>query len=204
MPAEHAAASPAAPLLAVCGTLKPAVGREESSACREFLRLALVPVASIYPLIETLDLREAQLPCFDGRQPWEYSHPKLVAARAAVVSAGGYVFSVPAYWGGIGSAFKNFVETVCGPGYEGQRSPFAGKPAAVLIVGSGPRAANAAAPQVEAVLEALDVVLVAPPILVGDPSRLEDAAGAVQVLTAAAASVVLAQPILALKDQAEQ
>src|SRR5438046_7541531 len=128
-------AVPASSLLAVCGSLKPALGRKNSSACRELLRLALAPVAEIYPLIETLDLREAQLPFFDGREPSEYDHAGLVAARAAVEAAGGYVFSVPAYWGGIGSAFKNFVETVCGPGYEGQRSPFAGKPVAVLIVG---------------------------------------------------------------------
>src|SRR5262245_28433747 len=146
MPIDHFCATPASPLLAVCGSLKPAAGRNEPSACRELLKLALAPVAGIYPSIETLDLREACLPAFDGREPWEYDHPALVGARAAVEAAAGYVFSVPAYWGGIGAAFKNFVETVCGPGYDRRGSPFAGKPAATLIVGSEPRTAHAAVP----------------------------------------------------------
>src|SRR5690349_5700512 len=119
MPIDCSSARPPARLLAVCGSLKPSGGGSESSACRELLKLALEPVAGIYPSIETLDLREACLPAFDGREPWEYEHTALDAARAAVEAADGYVFSVPAYWGGIGAAFKNFVETVCGPGYGG-------------------------------------------------------------------------------------
>jgi NAD(P)H-dependent FMN reductase len=193
------------PLLAVCGSLKPASGHKEPSACRELLRLALAPVTSIYPSIETLDLREAGLPAFDGREPWEYGHPALVAARAVVEVAAGYVFSVPAYWGGIGAAFKNFIETVCGPGYGGRSSPFADKPAAVLIVGSDPRVAHAAEPQIESLLDALGLLPVRSPILVGDPHELVDTARAVQELTAAAASVALALPAsLALKRKAER
>ena len=106
MPIDRFCATSASPLLAVCGSLKPASGHNEPSACRELLRLALAPVSSIYPSIETFDLREASLPAFDGREPWEYGHPALVAARATVEVAAGYVFSVPAYWGGIGAAFK--------------------------------------------------------------------------------------------------
>jgi NAD(P)H-dependent FMN reductase len=170
------------PLLAVCGSLKPASGHKEPSACRELLRLALAPVTSIYPSIETLDLREA-----------------------VVEVAAGYVFSVPAYWGGIGAAFKNFIETVCGPGYGGRSSPFADKPAAVLIVGSDPRVAHAAEPQIESLLDALGLLPVRSPILVGDPHELVDTARAVQELTAAAASVALALPAsLALKRKAER
>jgi NAD(P)H-dependent FMN reductase len=195
----------ATPLLAICGSLKPAAGRDEPSACRELLRLALAPLGEVYPSIETLDLREASLPPFDGREPWDYHHPGLAAARDAVDAAGGYVFSVPAYWGGLGAAFKNFVETVCGPGYEGRSSPFAGKPAAVLIVGSVPRTARVAAPQIEAVLDALGLECVSPPIVVGDPHKLDDAGRAVQELTAAAARVVLALPATrAARNQAPQ
>lgn len=205
MPADCFRVTSLSPLLVVCGSLKPAVGREEPSACRELLKLGLAPVVGLYPSIETLDLREARLPAFDGREPWEYDHPALVAARTAVEAAAGYVFSVPAYWGGIGAAFKNFIETVCGPGYDGRGSPFAEKPAAALIVGSEPRAARAAAPQLEAVLDALGLVLVSSPIIVGDPGDLVDVARAVQELTAAAASVVLALPVvLAMKNPAEQ
>ncbi len=205
MPVDRVSATSVPPLLAVCGSLKPAAGRKEPSACRELLKLALAPVVGLYPSIEILDLREARLPAFDGRQPWEYDNAALVAARTAVESAAGYIFSVPAYWGGIGAAFKNFIETVCGPGYDGHGSPFAEKPAAVLIVGSGPRVARAAAPQIEAVLDALGLIPVSSPILVGDPSELQDVARAVQELTAAAASVVLALPaVLAMKNPAEQ
>jgi len=197
--------SPAPPLLAVCGSLKPAAGREEPSACRELLKLALAPVVGVYPSVETLDLREARLPPFDGREPWEYGSPALAAARAAVDAAAGYVFSVPAYWGGIGAAFKNFVESVCGPGYDGHASPFAGKPAAVLIVGSGPSTARAAAVEIEAVLDALGLVPVGSPIIVEDVSEPTDMARAIRQLTAAAGSVVLALPaVRAMKDPAQQ
>jgi NAD(P)H-dependent FMN reductase len=205
MSVDYLHVSSSAPLLAVCGSLKPAAGRKEPSACREFLKLALAPVVVLYPSIETLDLREACLPSFDGREPWDYDHPALVAARATVEAAAGYVFSVPAYWGGIGAAFKNFIETVCGPGYDGGSSPFARKPVAVLIVGSDPRAARVAAPQMEAVLDALGLVPVRSPIVVCDPSDLLDVARAVNELTAAAGSVVLALPdVLAMKNPGEQ
>jgi NAD(P)H-dependent FMN reductase len=205
MAVDRIRALAASPLLAVCGSLKPAAGRDERSACRELLKLALAPVAGIYPSVEFLDLREACLPAFDGREPWEYDHPALTAARAAVEAAAGYVFSVPAYWGGIGAAFKNFVEVVCGPGYSARHiSPFADKPATVLIVGSDPRTAHAAARQIEAVLEALGLVSARPPIIVGDPRELVDVNRAVQELTAAAASVALALPAaIALKTTAQ-
>jgi NAD(P)H-dependent FMN reductase len=199
MPADRA------PLLAVCGSLKPAPGREGPSACRELLKLALAPVMSQFPLIEMLDLREAGLPAFDGRESGEYEHAALSAARAAVEGAAGYVISIPAYWGGVGAGFKNFIETVCGPGYDCRPSPFANKPAAVLIVGSEPRTARATAPQVEAVLEALGLIPVTAPIVVGDPSEIEDVERAVRELTAAAASVALALPAaLALRNAAKR
>jgi NAD(P)H-dependent FMN reductase len=205
MPVNEATVTSATPLLAVCGSLKPAAGRDEPSACRELLRLALRPLVGIYPSIETLDLRDASLPPFDGREPWDYHHSGLAAARAAVEAAGGYVLSVPAYWGGVGAAFKNFVETVCGPGYDGRSSPFAGKPAATLIVGSGVRTAQAAAPQIESILDALGLERVCPPIVVGDPHELDDVGRAVQELTGAAARVVLALPAaVAARNQAEQ
>jgi NAD(P)H-dependent FMN reductase len=205
MPTDCFRVTSPAPLLAVCGSLKPAPGRKEPSACRELLKLALAPVVVLYPSIETLDLREVCLPSFDGREPWDYDHPALVAARAKVEAAAGYVFSVPSYWGGIGAAFKNFIETVCGPGYNGGSSPFARKPVAVLIVGSDPRAARVAAPQMEAVLEALGLAPVRSPIVVSDPSDLLDTGRAVNELTAAAGSVVLSLPtLLAMKNPDEQ
>jgi len=142
-----------------------------------------------------------QRPAGHAREPWECTGP---AVAAAVDAAGGYVFSVPAYWGGIGAAFKNFKETVCGPAYDGRRSPFAGKPTAVLIVGSGPRTARAAAPQIEAVLDALELAPVDPPIVIDDVGDAADAARAVRQLTAAAGSVVLALPVVrAMKNPAQ-
>lgn len=184
------------PLLAVCGSLKPAPGRAEPSACRELLKQALAPVMSLYPAIEMLDLREVRLPPFDGRGPSEYGNADLVAVRHAVEDAAGYLFSVPAYWGGIGAAFKNFVETVCGPGYDGGCSPFAKKPGAVMIVGADNSTARAAVPQIEAIFTALGITSVSGPVVVGDPGMLVDVEHAVLEMTAAAASVVLALPAM--------
>jgi len=188
------------PLLAVCGSLKPAPGRNDVSACRELLGRAVQPVARLYPAIATFDLREADLPPFDGREAHAYEGSSVTAACKAVQSAGGYAFSIPTYWGSIGAGFKNFVEVVCGPGYTAQHTPFKGKPAAVLLVGSEPRGAIAAVPHILAVLDSLGIYTVCEPVVVVDPRNPEIVSKAVQQFIGAIAGVareIAARPVIA-------
>jgi NAD(P)H-dependent FMN reductase len=182
-------------LLAVCASLKPAPGRSEPSACRELLRHATGYLGRVVPAIGTLDLREAALPGFEGLLPQEHPDPRVRAAHAQIVGARGLILSVPAYWGGVGSAFKAFVEVMCGPAYSaGARSPFEGKPVVSLLVGSDPLSAREGARQLDVILSATGAHEIAPPVVVPDPAAPGAAESAVQALVASSAQ--LAQTIL--------
>ena len=182
-------------LLAVCASLKPASGRSEPSACRELLRHATAYVGQVVPAIGTLDLREAALPGFEGLLPQEHPAPQVRAAHSQIVGAKGLILSVPAYWGGVGSTFKAFVEVMCGPSYsDGARSPFEGKPVVSLLVGSDPTSAREGAGQLGTILATIGAREIAPPVVVPDPAAEGAAEGAVAVLIAASAQ--LAQAVL--------
>ena len=113
-------------LLALCGSMKPAPGDQRPSACRSILRAATGLVSSVFPHIEMLDIREAALPPFQGLAPGDHPDPRVMDCHARIRAASGLILSVPAYWGGVGGAFKSFVETVSGPAYDtGAASPFA-------------------------------------------------------------------------------
>ncbi|WP_425101843.1 NAD(P)H-dependent oxidoreductase [Tropicibacter sp. S64] len=182
-------------LLAVCASLKPAPGRSEPSACRELLRHATGYLGRVVPGIGTLDLREAALPGFEGLLPQEHPEPQVRATHTQVARAKGLILSVPAYWGGVGSTFKAFVEVMCGPAYaDGVRSPFEGKPVVSLLVGSDPLSAREGASQLATILAAVGARQVAPPVVVPDPAAPGAGEAAVQALIAASAQ--LAQAVL--------
>src|SRR6266542_1168313 len=120
-PVSAEARPPAAgpPFLAVCGSRKPAPGISRPSA--------------------GLDLRDLDLPHFDGRPPEAYGSADLERARAQVLRSQVVVLSVPAYWQGPAGVVKNFLDLVGGPAYDAppdQAPPLAGKVVALLVVGA--------------------------------------------------------------------
>lgn len=186
-------------LLAVCASLKPAIGRNEPSACRELLHASTGYLGRVVPGIGTLDLREIGLPGFEGLLPQEHPNPKVRAAYAQIIGARGLILSIPAYWGGIGSTFKAFVEVMCGPAYaDAARSPFEGKPVVSLLVGSDPMSANEGADQLRTILAAIGAQEIAPPVVVSDPTASGASEAAVQALIAASAQ--LAQVTLTSRE----
>lgn len=177
-------------LLALCGSMKPAPGDQRPSACRSILRAATGLVSSVFPHIEMMDIREAALPPFQGLTPGDHPDPRVMDCHARIRAASGLILSVPAYWGGVGGAFKSFVETVSGPAYDtGAASPFAGLPAVGLIVGADRASAEAAAAQLPVILGALGAGLASPLVVVDDPAAPGAAAAAVQRLVGAVAGL---------------
>lgn len=192
------ATHPGPQLLGICGSLKPASGQSTPSACREMLGAALTLVGRAFPYIETLDLRDARVPAFEGIVPDEHPDQVVMECHRKVAQAAGLALSVPAYWGGLGGAFKSFVETICGPPYSTRSlSPFCGRPVVVLIVGSDPASAAAAADQVPPLLEAVGAQLTAPLVVLADPAneaeRRAAAAGFVGAIAALARDCLLAE-----------
>lgn len=182
-------------LLAVCASLKPAPERSEPSACRELLRAATDYLARVFPAIDTLDLRDARLPGFEGLLPETHYSPAVREAYAQTANASGLILSVPAYWGGVGSSFKAFVELMCGPSYDAYaRSPFDSKPLVTLLVSSDPHSAEAGERQLDVILEAIGARQVAAPVVVPDPAAPGAAETAVKALIGSGAQ--LAQEVL--------
>lgn len=138
------------PVLAICGSRKPAPETGGRSAARELLRAVCQGITLAGHSPGWLDLRDLQLPQFDGRMPGQYGSPDLDRAVAAVAAAGTLIWSVPAYWGGPSGVVKNFLDVLGGPAYDAppdQPPPLAGKVAALLVVGAdhiaGPAALGA-------------------------------------------------------------
>lgn len=167
-------------LLAVCGSLKPPPGSDQPSAVRELLHAALSVVEPVFPAIDRLDLRDARLPPFEGLPPAAHPDPAVRVCHQRIRAAAGLAVAVPAYWGGIGGAFKSFVETVSGPAYDARSDcPFTGRPTVALIVGADPASARAAAAQWPALLAALGAPAPEPPVVLEDPADLPAARQAV-------------------------
>lgn len=138
------------PVLAICGSRKPAPEAGGRSAARELLRAVCQGMTLAGHSPDWLDLRDLELPHFDGRMPGQYGSPDLDRAVAAVAAAETLIWSVPAYWGGPAGVVKNFLDVLGGPAYDAppdQPPPLDGKVAALLVVGAdhiaGPAALGA-------------------------------------------------------------
>lgn len=158
-------------VLCVTVSMKPAPGRTTPSACRNLLTHAARRVAVIYPAIGILDLREVPLPWFDGRPPGEMHHP-VGGCHDLVARSGALFLAIPAYWCAVSASFKNFVEVLSGPAYDGRcvATPFVDKPVGYFVVGADERSAVAADGQARAILQAVGARLVGEPVVLGNPA----------------------------------
>ena len=159
-------------LLGVSTSLKPGPGRPGRSATRALLTVALEAVRQVTPHVRILDLREQQLPFFDGRQSCEYDDPVVERVWSEVNQAGSLLLSVPCYWAGVSGVFKNFIDVLCGPAYDfrdGTTTVFAGKPIGCLVVGADVASAEAGVAQVQQILLSTGARLVGEPVVVANP-----------------------------------
>ena len=162
-------------LLGVCASLKPAPGYPSRSAARSILSNALDTVATVYPDIYLLDLRDHPPPFFDGRMPEKYDDASLNFVRECIERAGGLLLSVPAYWSSVSGVFKNFIDVACGPVYDMGDSfttIFTNKFVGLVVVGADEASAHSGADQACQIMLSTGANLVSNPIVFANPRVL--------------------------------
>lgn len=112
---------------------------------------------------------------FDGRAP-EFYGGAVHSALRCIRDASYLVFSVPAYWGSISGAAKNFFDVLAGPAYDNpsQCSLFSGKKIGFIVVGGSEGDSDSALVQLESLARAFgsDVSKVA--VTVDNPRSYSD------------------------------
>jgi NAD(P)H-dependent FMN reductase len=174
----------AGPVLLVCGSRKPAPGLEGRSAARELLRAVARGIEDEGGTCDWLDVRDLDLPFFDGRSVEAYGSRDLELAASAVEEHERIVLSVPAYWGGPAGVVKNLLDVLGGAAYDAppdQEPPLAGKLVFLLVVGSDDSSAHLAHGALRSVLAAMGAWVAPRAAVVGNPRR----ARSVEALVAA-------------------
>ena len=158
-------------LLGISASLKPAPSIASTSASRNVLVTALRGISAVFPHTLMLDLREHELPFFDGRMASERPEPSVHFALECVHRAGSLLFSIPAYWCGVSGVFKNFVDVLFGPSYEmeGSTTVFTGKPIGAIVVGADEPSARFGSDQAAEILASTGARLVDAPIAIANP-----------------------------------
>jgi NAD(P)H-dependent FMN reductase len=159
-------------VLFVCATRKPAPGSTQRSAIRGLLSGAASTLSSVYPDVAMLDLREVDLPFFDGRTIDAPGGGDLSRVHAAIARAGALLVSAPIYWAGVSGVFKNLIDVLCGPAYDLPRpirSIFTDKPVGVLVVCARAEDAVTGTKQTIDILSSVGARLVGDPVVVADP-----------------------------------
>lgn len=165
-------------VLLLCGSLKPPKDSGGSSASRQFLEVvrrgiedaAMVEVAS-------LDLRDLDLPFYDGRVAEDYDHEQLRDTVHAIKRAEHIVLSVPAYWRSAASGVINLIDLVGGPLYDLPQSDTVLSEQTVHLVVVGAQYSDAvyAASQLHNAFSALGATVAPDDVLVGNIREAEQA-----------------------------
>lgn len=172
--------------LLICGSRKPPAGQEGRSASREMLRVVAQGMMQTGAEYDWLDLRDLDLPFFDGRHGSAYGCPDLDRALAAVEAAAVIVFSVPAYWGGPAGVLKNFLDLIGGAAYDlpaGVSLPLAGKMTALLVVGADHGSGHTALAAMRTTLAAMGAWTAPRAEVIGDPRQLKSVQALLATLT---------------------
>ncbi|HEX6074328.1 MAG TPA: NAD(P)H-dependent oxidoreductase [Micromonosporaceae bacterium] len=183
-------------MVAVCGSRKPAPGVEGRSAARELLRAVCAGATEAGATPEWLDLRDLDIPLFDGRGAEQFPDSDLSRAAKQIAAADVVLLSVPAYWGGPAGVVKNFLDLLGGPAYDAPPDtppPLDGKVFALLVVGADQVSAPAAQAAMRLTLASMGAWVAPRCEMVADPrtlrnvgqllARLKDFGGYVAALT---------------------
>jgi NAD(P)H-dependent FMN reductase len=167
------------------------------SATRSLLASGLTALASTYPDVVFLDLRDHRVPLFEGLTAKDVECHGLQFWRSSIVHAGALLLGVPAYWGGVSGVFKNFIDVLCGSKYDVPEVPtvFAGKRIGLIVVGDDARSARLGGEQATHVIDSVGGRVHGNPVLVANPRQsptsLNAAMEALVALSADLARVLL-------------
>lgn len=158
-------------LLGISASRKPGPGMGTRSASAGVLRFALESLAGALPGVGLLDLRDVELPLFDGRRVEEWTHADVEFLAEAVEAAPSLIFSVPGYWAGPSGVFKNLLDLLGGAHYDDTvpKTLLSGKPFGLIVVGADRASAIEADRQARLYLEALGAREVADPVVLANP-----------------------------------
>jgi len=163
--------------LVICGSRKPAPGVDRPSAARELLKPVMAGMAEAGVEPSWLDVREMELPFFDGRDRTEYGSPDLDRVTAAIEAADVIVLSVPAYWSGAAGVVKNLLDLLGGAAYDqppGTYTPLEGRVVALLLVGGDDDSAAVARAQVQATLASMGAWTAPRAAVVANPRKIRN------------------------------
>lgn len=125
-------------LLLICCSKKPPLDQPHvKSATRELLRLTASGLEDAGVPFGWLDMRDLNLPWFEGQPLQSYPDEALHNAAQQVTRARAVVLSMPAYWGGLAGVSKNLLDLLGGAAYDqaDRRTPFSRTFVAPVIVG---------------------------------------------------------------------
>jgi NAD(P)H-dependent FMN reductase len=126
---------------------------------------------------EWIDLRDLDLPLFDGRNVNQYASSDLDRAWQAVQAAQVLVISVPAYWGGPSGAIKNLFDLFGGAAYDlpaDAVAPLQGKIVALLVVGADDLAAHCGLAAMQTTLMSMGAWVAPRAMVIGNPRNVRD------------------------------
>ncbi len=160
-------------MLVICASMKPAPGQAKNSAVRALCAQLSVVLREAVPSVGLMDLREKPLPLFDGRDPLEHDDPLVVEWLGAIADASALVFGLPAYWGLLSGAAKNFFDVLAGPAYDVdvESTVFFRKPCAAFVIGADDRSAEYGALGATELLTCLGMNLAGPVLALGNPRQ---------------------------------
>ena len=159
-------------VLLICGSRKPAPNQvDKKSAARELLKLLHSYIQN--RIVRTIDLRDLNLPMFDGRTVEEYESEDLEWLMRRVKSAYSIVVSAPAYWGGASGVFKNALDLLGGVAYDQpeQHTPFEGKIVGLLVVGADNHSAFNASSQLRTIFSSMGAIVLNMQVVIGNPRK---------------------------------
>jgi NAD(P)H-dependent FMN reductase len=170
-------------ILLICGSRKPAPGSiAKKSAARELLKMLFKCIKDYGATSEIVDLREVNIPLFDGRDTEEYDSYDLTRFKEKVKSSKYIIISAPAYWGGVSGVVKNMLDLLGGVAYDknNKNTPFTEKVVGLLVVGADNNSAFNASSQLRTILSSMGAVVLNQQVIIGDPRKISDASELLQ------------------------
>lgn len=159
----------------LCGSRKPAPGVDRPSSSRELLRAVVAGLDDEGAEHTSVDLRDLDLPQFDGRGPDDHDCPDLQHVRTVLAGSDALVVSVPAYWSMASGPLVNLFNLLGGANYDLDPDlplPLDGLVAVLLTVGADDTSAHLGAQQVRGMLAAMGAWVAPRQVTVGNPRRI--------------------------------
>jgi NAD(P)H-dependent FMN reductase len=169
----------------LCGSRKPAPNVDRHSSSRELLRAVHAGLDDKGCPWVALDLRDLDIPQFDGRECADYGVPGLDEVRKQLASTEVLVVSVPAYWNAASGPLVNLFNVVGGANYDldpDRPLPLENVTAILVTVGADESSAYLAASQMRGMLSSMGAWVAPREVTIGNPRNVRNMAKVVAEL----------------------